>query len=63
VVSARYPKVPDYDPENLTPQQYAALTALAIPLAIALKVGVPIEAVEEHVRGVLDKVRTRLPAE
>ncbi len=52
---------PPYDCENLTEQQYGALLAFAVPLAFALKVGVPSSAIIEHVTHCLDKAKARLP--
>ncbi len=52
---------PPYDHENLTPEQYASLLALAEPIAYALKAGVPTTYVIEFVTHILDKAKARLP--
>ncbi len=52
---------PPFDPENLTEAQWVALTAFSAPLAMALKVGIPTEAIVKHVTGVLEKTKKRVP--
>ena len=52
---------PPFDPENLTEAQCAALTAFSAPLAMALSVGIPTDAIVKHVAGVLEKTKKRIP--
>ncbi len=52
---------PPYDHENLTPAQWASLIALSIPLAAAIRAGVPTDAILEHVSSVLANAKSRVP--
>jgi hypothetical protein len=42
-----------YDPKDLTDEQYNALLDFARPIAAALIVGIPPDAIEAHVKGIL----------